>query len=345
MPVTVAPHSLTEIALLALGFSLPVVLVGVVVIRLARSWSITVSMVALVLIPTLATFAGVFGASGFMSDDAFRTIAVILSVVAVVTLPAAVMLARYLARRTVWEQEIQDAEQAAEQSRRQLVAFVSHDLRTPLAGIRALSEAIADGVVSEDEVRVQAKNIEQESIRLSEMVDDLFEMAKINAGAVTAPYEQVALDEVVDDVLSAHRIAAERSGVDLTVNLPGRPVRVIGSDRALVRVLSNLVANAIAHTPAGGTVTLSVGADRDGAWARVDDTGVGIDADDLPRVFDVAYRGSNHRVPREDSSLPSGSGLGLAIAAGLVRAHRGSLSAHNLDRGARFEVRLPLAAG
>jgi signal transduction histidine kinase len=119
---------------------------------------------------------------------------------------------------------------------------------------------------------------------------------------------------------------------------------VIGSDRALVRVLSNLVANAIAHTPAGGTVTLAVGVDQEGAWARVDDTGVGIDAADLPRVFDVAYRGSNDRVPRSDSSLPSGSGLGLAIAAGLVRAHRGSLSARNLARGARFEVRLPLAA-
>jgi len=262
-----------------------------------------------------------------------------------VTLPAAVMLARFQARRTVWEQEIQEAERAAEKSRRQLVAFVSHDLRTPLAGIRALSEAIADGVVSDDEVRAQAKNIEQESIRLSEMVDDLFEMAKINAGAVNAPYERVALDEVVDDVLSTHRIAAERAGVTLRVDLPAQPVRVIGSDRALVRVLSNLVANAIAHTPAGGTVTLSIGADREGAWARVDDTGVGIDATDLPRVFDVAYRGSNHRVPRADSSLPSGSGLGLAIAAGLVRAHRGTLSAHNLDRGARFEVRLPLAAG
>ena len=72
--------------------------------------------------------------------------------------------------------------------------------------------------------------------------------------------------------------------------------------------------------------------------------GVGIDAADLPRVFDIAYRGSNHRVPRSDSSLPSGSGLGLAIAAGLVRAHRGTLSAHNLTSGARFEVRLPLAA-
>ena len=338
-------HSLAEIALLALSCSLPVVLAGGLVIRLARSWSITVSMVALVLIPTLATLAGVFCASRFMTEGAFRTITVVLAVVAVVTLPAAVMLARFQARRTVWEQEIQDAERAAEKSRRQLVAFVSHDLRTPLAGIRALSEAIADGVVSDDEVRVQAKNIEQESIRLSEMVDDLFEMAKINAGAVNAPYDRVALDEVVDDVLSTHRIAAERAGVTLRVDLPAQPVRVIGSDRALVRVLSNLVANAIAHTPAGGTVTLSIGADREGAWARVDDTGVGIDATDLPRVFDVAYRGSNHRVPRADSSLPSGSGLGLAIAAGLVRAHRGTLSAHNLDRGARFEVRLPLAAG
>jgi signal transduction histidine kinase len=343
--VIVPSHDLTSIALLALGGSLPVVLAGALIIKLARSWSITVSMVALVLIPTLAALAGVFSASRFMSDVSFRTIAVVLLVVAVVTLPAAVMLARYQARRTVWEQEIQDAERAAEQSRRQLVAFVSHDLRTPLAGIRALSEAIADGIVSDDEVRVQARRIEQESVRLSEMVDDLFEMAKINAGAVTAPYERVALDEVVDDVVSAHRIAAERSGVSLETDVPDAPVRVIGSDRALVRVLSNLVANAIAHTPPGGTVRLAVGADAEGAWARVDDTGVGIDADDLPRVFDVAYRGSNHRVPRTDSSLPSGSGLGLAIAAGLVRAHRGSLSAHNLDRGARFEVRLPLAAG
>jgi signal transduction histidine kinase len=279
-----------------------------------------------------------------MAEPSFQAIAIVLLIVAVVTLPAAVMLARYQARRTVWEQEIQDSERAAEQSRRQLVAFVSHDLRTPLAGIRALAEAIADGVVSGDEVRVQGKRIEHESVRLSEMVDDLFEMAKINAGAVNAPYERVALDEVVDDVMSIHGIAAERAGVALTAELPPRPVRVIGSDRALVRVLSNLVANAIAHTPAGGTVKLTVGADQDGAWARVDDTGVGIDTADLPRVFDVAYRGSNDRVPRSDSSLPSGSGLGLAIAAGLVRAHRGSLSAHNLDRGARFEVRLPLAA-
>lgn len=333
-----------QLSLLALGGCLPVVLVGAVAIRLARSWSLTFSMVALVLIPTLATLAGVLFASRFMPDGSFHAVALVLVIVAIVTLPAAVMLGRYQARRTVWEQEIQDVERAGEQSRRQLVAFVSHDLRTPLAAIRALAEAIADGVVTEAEAQSQAKRIEQESIRLSEMVDDLFEISKINAGAVTAPYERVALDEVLDDVVNIHHISAERAGVALAVDLPENPVRVIGSDRALVRVLSNLVANGIAHTPSGGRVSLSMGADDRGAWVRVDDTGVGISDADLPRVFDVAYRGSNDRVPRTDSSLPSGSGLGLAIASGLVRAHRGTLSARNLSTGARFEVRLPLAA-
>ncbi|MGP4055614.1 sensor histidine kinase [Mycobacterium sp. 4D054] len=333
-----------EIVGWALACSVPVVLVGAAVIRLARSWSLAVSMVALVLIPVLATLAGVLGASGFMITQTFERTAAVLVVVSVVTIPAAIMLGRFQARRTVWEAEIRDSERAAEQSRRRLIAFVSHDLRTPLAGIRALSEAIADGVVPEDEVQVHAKHIEHESIRLSEMVDDLFEMSKINAGALTPSFDRVALDEVVDDVLAAHRIAAERAGVRLVANIPEQPVRTVGSDRALVRVLSNLVANAIAHTPSGGTVELALGTDGDSAWARVDDTGVGIDEADLPRVFDVAYRGSNSRVPRSDSSLPSGSGLGLAIAAGLVQAHHGALTAHNLPTGARFEVRLPLAA-
>lgn len=332
-----------EIVGWALACSVPVVLIGGVVIRLARTWSLAVSMVVLALIPLLATLAGVIGASGFMITETFERTAVVLAIVSIVTIPAAVMLGRYQARRTVWEAEIRDSERSAEQSRRRLVAFVSHDLRTPLAGIRAVSEAIADGVVPDDEVRVHAKHIEHESVRLSEMVDDLFEMSKINAGALTPSFDKVALDEVVDDVLAAHRIAAERAGVRLAANLPEEPVRVVGSDRALVRVLSNLVANAIAHTPEGGSVELALGADENSAWARVDDTGVGIDEADLPRVFDVAYRGSNSRVPRADSSLPSGSGLGLAIAAGLVQAHRGTLSAHNLPTGARFEVRLPLA--
>ena len=209
-----------EIVGWALACSVPVVLTGAVIIRLARSWALAVSMVTLVLIPVLATFTGVLGASGFMITETFEQTAVVLVIVAIVTIPAAVMLGRYQARRTVWEAEIRDSERAAEHSRRRLVAFVSHDLRTPLAGIRAVSEAIADGVVPEDEVRVHAKHIEHESVRLSEMVDDLFEMSKINAGALTPSFDKVALDEVVDDVLAAHRIAAERAGVQLTADLP-----------------------------------------------------------------------------------------------------------------------------
>ena len=145
--VACRPTDLAEIIGWALACSVPVVLAGAVIIRLARSWSLAVSMVVLVLIPTLATFTGVLGASGFMITETFERTAVVLVIVSVVTIPAAVMLGRYQARRTVWEQQIRDAERAAEQSRRRLVAFVSHDLRTPLAGIRAVSEAIADGVV------------------------------------------------------------------------------------------------------------------------------------------------------------------------------------------------------
>lgn len=327
----------------ALGCTLPVVLIGWLVIRLARSWSLALSMVILGVIPTLATFAGVLAAYGSVDSVTFDRVAVVLVVVAGVTIPTAVMMARYQARRTVWERHVIDAERLSEQSRRRLVAFVSHDLRTPLAGIRAVSEAIADGVVDDDEVRAHAKLIEQESIRLSEMVDDLFEMSKINAGAVSLAENIVALDEVVYDVVAAHRLAAEKAGVALAATLPERPVQVRGSDRAMVRVLSNLVANAIAHTPPGGWVELAVGADEAGAFARVDDTGVGIAPEDLPRVFDLAYRGTNDRIPRSDPQLPTGSGLGLAIAAGLVHAHKGTLSAQNLGTGARFEVRLPVA--
>jgi signal transduction histidine kinase len=334
---------LAEMVGWASGCSLPLVLLGWLVIWRARTRSLALSMVVLVLIPTLATITGVLGASRFMITQTFQQTMVVMIIISLVTIPAAVMLARYQARRTVWERQIRDAERTAELSRRRLVAFVSHDLRTPLAGIRAVSEAIADGVVDQDEVRNQAKHIEQESIRLSAMVDDLFEIAKISAGTVPRLQEKVALDEVADDVMAAHHIAAERAGVALRVVIPYEPIRILGNDRALVRVLSNLVANAIAHTPQGGTVELALGADDDGAYARVDDTGVGIDEADLPRVFDVAYRGSNSRIPRTDPSLPSGSGFGLAIAAALVDAHRGTLTARNLDTGARFEVRLPLA--
>jgi len=326
----------------ALACSVPVVLAGAIIIRLARSLSLAVSMVALVLIRRWPRSPACWAPAVHDHPD--------------------VRADRRRAGDRVGGDDPRCGDVGALPGQENGVGAGDPRFRaggravaTPAGRIRQPRFAHAAGRDprgvrgdrrrrgADDEVRVHAKTIEQESIRLSEMVDDLFEMSKINAGAVQPAFDKVALDEVVDDVLAAHRIAAERAGVVLKAELPDKPVRVVGSDRALVRVLSNLVANAIAHTPAGGKVSLALGSDEDGAWARVDDTGVGIDEADLPRVFDVAYRGSNDRVPRSDSSLPSGSGLGLAIAAGLVQAHRGTLSAHNLGTGARFEVRLPLA--
>ncbi|RMI35713.1 sensor histidine kinase [Nocardia stercoris] len=303
-------------------------------------------MAVLVLIPTLSALAGVIAVSGLMFTHDLERTAVVLVVVAVVTVPAALLLGREQARKTVWEKQIRDQERAAERSRRELVAWVSHDLRTPLAGIRALSEALIDGIVTDaDDVERYADRIRRETDRVSVMVDDLFEMSKIHSGALRLALEPVDLRELVDEVLAASRAAAEPAGVGLRADQPAAPVVVAASDKALTRVLTNLVSNAIAHTPPGGEVAISVGTGDGHAWTRVDDTGPGISDEDLPRIFEMAYRGTAARSPVATGGIPPGSGLGLAIAAGLVEAHHGQISARNRDRGCRFEVRLPLSSG
>ncbi|AYF76188.1 sensor histidine kinase [Nocardia yunnanensis] len=328
----------------ALASTLPVVAIGALLLRYTRNRAVTTSMAVLVLIPTLATLCGVVAVSDLMFGAEFERTAVVLAVVTAVTVPAAILLGRAQARTMVWEREMLEQERAAEASRRELVAWVSHDLRTPLAGIRAMGEALVDGVVSApDEVARYAEQIVRETNRLSSMVDDLFEMSKINAGALRLRLEPVDLREVVDEVLAANRATAERAGIALAATQPEDKILVAGSDRALGRVLTNLVANAIAHTPPGGRIDLSAGTDAGQAWARVDDTGPGIADADLPRIFEAGYRGSSARSPGA-AELGSSSGMGLAIAAGLAAAHGGELSVRNRSRGARFEVRLPLLA-
>ncbi|MEV0355683.1 HAMP domain-containing sensor histidine kinase [Nocardia sp. NPDC050697] len=323
--------------------SLPVVLAGAIVLRGTGNRSLTTSMVVLVLIPILSALAGMVAVSGLMFTDELHHTLVVLGVVATVTLPAAVLLGRQQARKTVWERQIRDQERAAEQSRRELVAWVSHDLRTPLAGIRAMAEALADGVVTGDaDVTRYAGQIGREVHRLGGMVDDLFDMSKISAGALRLDLGPVDLRELVDEVLAANRPTAERAAIALHAEHPATRVTVAADDRALVRVLSNLVCNAIAHTPPGGRVAISAGTGDGHAWARVDDTGPGIAEPDLPRIFDIAYRGTAARSPVAAGGLPAGSGMGLAIAAGLVHAHAGAISAENREQGCRFEVRLPL---
>lgn len=326
----------------ALALVLPVVAVGALLLRRTRALGTTMTL--LVLIPLVALLAGVLGISGFMFTSTLATMVLVCLLVALVVVPVALVIGRLTARRTVWEREARERERAAEASRRELVAWISHDLRSPLAGIRAMAEALADGVVAEpDEVAGYAARIGSETSRLSGMVDDLFELSRITAGALSLTMAAVPLREVVGDALAAQAPVALRKGVRVLADAQAWPT-VLGSDTELGRVVRNLLANAIRHTPPDGTVTVRVDRDGTDAVLAVDDACGGIPDAELARVFDVAFRGAAARTP-ESGDQPAGAGLGLAIAKGLVEAHHGRIDAHNHGPGCRFEVRLPLAAG
>jgi signal transduction histidine kinase len=326
-----------------LGLTLPVMLAGVLLLYLLRKDSLTTSLTVLVLIPIAATVSGVVGVSGFMFNATLTTMLLVCLLVALVTVPVAILLGRLIARRSVWEREARDRERAAEASRRELVAWISHDLRTPLAGIRAMTEALTDGVVSApDEVADYARRIGAETNRLAGMVDDLFELSRITAGALRLTMSEVPLQDVVADTLFAQVPVAQRKRVTILATAETWPV-VLGSDPELARIVRNLVANAIRHTPPDGTVEVQVGVDGTEAVLAVDDGCGGIPDHELSRVFDVAFRGTTARTPTIDHDEPVGAGLGLAIAKGLVEAHHGKIDAHNHGPGCRFEVRLPLA--
>jgi signal transduction histidine kinase len=336
-------HAL-DILPVALALVVPVVAVGTALLYWVRRGSLTTTMTVLVLVPVIAMLTGVLGVSGFMFTATLTTMSLVCLLVLLVTVPVALLLGRAIARRSVWEREARERERAAEASRRELVAWISHDLRTPLAGIRAMAEALADGVVSSpSEVAGYAGRIGGETRRLSGMVDDLFELSRITAGALRLTMSQVALREVVSDVLAAQTPVAQRKRVRVLADAMIAPI-VLGSDPELARVVRNLVSNAIRHTPPDGTVAVQIGVDGGDAVLAVDDACGGIPDAELGRVFDVAFRGSAARTPSRSGEEQVGGGLGLAIAKGLVEAHKGKINAHNHGPGCRFEVRLPLAA-
>jgi signal transduction histidine kinase len=327
---------------LVLLFALPVALLGGVVLYWLRRGSLASTLTVLVLIPVLATLVGVLGVSGFMFTPALTTMLFVCVLVGLITVPAAIVLGRVIARRSVWEREARERERAAEASRRELVAWISHDLRSPLAGIRAMAEALADGVVSErHEVADYAQRISGETTRLAGMVGDLFELSRITAGALQLTMSAVPLRDIVSDALAAQTPVAQQKRVTVQTNADVWPV-VSGSDPELARIVRNLVSNAIRHTPPDGTVAVQIGIDGGDALLSVDDSCGGIPEDEIGRVFDVAFRGTQARTP-DRTGATSGGGLGLAIAKGLVEAHRGRIGVENHGLGCRFEVRLPLA--
>lgn len=228
-------------------------------------------------------------------------------------------------------------ERELEQARRDLIAAVSHDLRTPLAAVRALIEAVADGVAANPETEARyLRSAQGEIAHLSQLVDDLFELAQIDAGLLRLNLEQASLHDLISDTLSSLQPQAERQGVQLVGEVADGVDPVLMSPPKLQRVLHNLIGNALRHTPSDGTILLR--ALPDGAFVRVEvaDTGEGIPLEDLPHVFDRAFRGERSRT-RQGVEGSAGAGLGLTIARGLVEAHGGTIQVESRrGAGTRF---------
>jgi signal transduction histidine kinase len=230
-------------------------------------------------------------------------------------------------------------EQALEASRRELVAWVSHDLRTPLAGLRAMAEALEDQVVVDPrEVSHYHSQIRRETNRLSAMIDDLFELSKIHAGTLRLSPRLVGLEDLVAEVVASAEPVARAKGIRLTGSaVRGMPVFIDTAEMG--RAVRNLVTNAIRHTSYDGTIEVLGEIQAGLACVSVADECGGIPPGDLPRVFDVAFRGESARTP--DPS--GGAGLGLSIARGIVEAHSGQISVRNTGPGCQFVIKLPLA--
>jgi signal transduction histidine kinase len=216
--------------------------------------------------------------------------------------------------------------------RRNLTADVAHELRTPLSILQGNLEGILDGVYQPDAEHMDL--LLDETRRLNRLVEDLRTLSLAEAGQLSLQREPVDLAELLNDVATSFSGPAEASHVNLKITLEPGPLVVSGDVGRLDQVLSNLVANALQHTPAGGTITLSAGPSPEGMCLKVVDNGRGIPAEDLPNIFD--------RFWRSDERRQSGTGLGLAIARQLVQAHGGSISVESqVNQGSTFTINLP----
>jgi signal transduction histidine kinase len=241
-------------------------------------------------------------------------------------------LSRELAATSAKLAASRERERALEASRRELVAWISHDLRTPLAGLQAMTEALEDGMV--DDPRVYHTRIRTEVERMTDMVSDLFELSRIQAGVLALSPTRMSVYDLVGDAIAGADALAREHGVRLVGDRVEQvPIEVDG--REMSRVLANLLVNAIRRTPADGTVAVSARQEADRVVLAVTDGCGGIAPEDLPLVFDTGWRGSDARTP------PAGAGLGLAIVRGIVEAHQGRAAVSNVPGGCRFEVHLP----
>jgi signal transduction histidine kinase len=235
-------------------------------------------------------------------------------------------------------QALRDQEQRVEQTRRDLITAVSHDLRTPLGNLRAMVEAIDDEVVTDaPTMRRYTADMRRAVGQLAALVNDLFELVQVDAGAIGSEIERTRLDDVVASAIATVEVEAARKGVLLSSDVRG--IEATMCSPHVIRVLQNLLVNAVRHTPADGIIRVQGCRRQDSLRLVVEDTGEGISAADLPHVFDPFYRADTAR-------SSDGAGLGLALAERIVQALGGAIEVDSRPNlGARFDVTLPLPAG
>ncbi|MFP3988933.1 HAMP domain-containing sensor histidine kinase [Streptomyces sp. E11-3] len=362
------------IALLAFLGAALAGLLGALALRLLRNQSLVVHMSVVPAVAVTAMLAGTLFVCWemFISPHDMTVVNIVVAMSAVVSLATAVLLGRWvvarskeltLAARSFGDDgsfaaptgpataelsaltrelaatsaklaESRERERALEKSRRELVAWISHDLRTPLAGLRAMSEALEDGMAADPDRYL--RQIRTEVERLNAMVGDLFELSRIHAGALALTPSRISVYDLVGDALAGADPLAREHGVRLVGDrIDAVPIEVDSGEMS--RVLGNLLINAIRRTPADGTVAVAAHRSPDGVVLSVTDGCGGIPDEDLPRVFDTGWRGTHARTP------PAGAGLGLAIVRGIVEAHQGQAAVRNVSGGCCFEVTLPAA--
>jgi signal transduction histidine kinase len=288
------------------------------------------------LVPVLAVAAAIIvsGRAMLISPVDLTLLAWIVAAAIPVAIAFGVILVRRLdeqARAAAAVEAELEASREVERRRREMVSWISHDLRTPLAGMRAMTEALQDGVAPDPGRYLD--QLQHEVDRLSGMVDDLLALSRLQSGELRLALDGIDLRDVVSDTIASMESTARARDIRLGGSVdPGVVVRADG--RELSRALMNLVDNALRHTPAHGSVTVSVKA-GDRLVISVDDECGGIPDASLERMFEPGWSGSASRSPGE------GAGLGLAVVDGIVAAHGGEVRVRNTDVGCCFEVYLP----
>jgi len=229
---------------------------------------------------------------------------------------------------------------ATQQVQRDFLANVSHDLRTPLTSIQGFSQAIAEGVTSDPESAQRAAQIiHDEAARLHRMVESLLDLARIEAGEMNMLRSAITPSDLLHGIGESLSVKMQDKGLRFEQDIPPDLPRIAGDGDRLAQVFTNLLDNAVKHTPAGGTITLGAHTAQNGIAVTVQDTGEGIPADDLPRIFERFYQVDKSR--RNDQR--SGMGLGLTIVRQIIEAHGGTIQvASQVGQGSLFTVWLPL---